>query len=130
MSREITNKLLEMIDGGVLDARALALACLKYMSEDDVEDMAVANEFIPDSNDYEDEEDEVYDFNPEECSCPYVLFGGYTKDDLQPISAWLTQDDATRAGGILLENTPYSVAEVVYMPEDDVDINVVVWSSK
>ena len=130
MSREITNKLLEMVDEGLLDARTLALACLKYMPEDDVEDMAVINEFIADPNDYEEEEDEAYDFDPEEASCPYVLFGGYTKDDLQPISAWLTQDDATMAGGILLENTPYSVAEVVYMPEDDVDTNVVVWSSK
>lgn len=48
MSRETTNRLLEMVDEGVLDARTLALACLKYMSEDDVEDMAKANEFVAD----------------------------------------------------------------------------------
>jgi uncharacterized protein YfkK (UPF0435 family) len=59
MSREITNKLLEMVDEGLLDARTLVLACLKYMSEDDVEDMAVINEFIADPHDYEDEEDEA-----------------------------------------------------------------------
>jgi hypothetical protein len=53
MSREITNKLLEMVDEGMLDARTLALACLKYMSEDEVEDMARANEFLE-----EEEEDE------------------------------------------------------------------------
>jgi hypothetical protein len=53
MSREITNKLLEMVDEGLLNARTLALACLKYMSEDEVEDMARANEFLE-----EEEEDE------------------------------------------------------------------------
>jgi hypothetical protein len=54
MSRETTNKLLEMVDEGLLDARTLALACLKYMSEDEVEDMAHANEFLED----EEAEDE------------------------------------------------------------------------
>ena len=51
MSREITNKLLEMVDDGVLDAKTLALACLKYMSEDEVEAMAKANEFLEDEED-------------------------------------------------------------------------------
>ena len=56
MGREITNKLLEMVDEGILDARTLALACLKYMSEDEVEDMAKANEFLEDEEDEEDED--------------------------------------------------------------------------
>jgi hypothetical protein len=42
-----------MVDEGLLNARTLALACLKYMSEDEVEDMARANEFLE-----EEEEDE------------------------------------------------------------------------
>jgi hypothetical protein len=128
MSREITNKLLEMVDEGLLDARTLVLACLKYMSEDDVEDMAVINEFIADPNDYEDEEDEAYDFDPEEASCPYVLFGGSSRDNLQPISAWPDRDHAIVAGQSLLA-TRYTCAEVVYMPEDDLDTNEVVWAS-
>ncbi len=57
MSRETTNKLLEMVDEGLLDARTLALACLKYMSEEDVERMAKANEFLEDEEE-EEEEDE------------------------------------------------------------------------
>lgn len=44
MTRECTNQLLEMIDEGLLDARDVVLCCLKYMSEDDVRDMAHANE--------------------------------------------------------------------------------------
>ena len=38
--RDATNKILEMIDEGLLDARAVAQMCLKYMSEDAVADMA------------------------------------------------------------------------------------------
>lgn len=43
MTRECTNQLLEMIDEGLLDARDVVLCCLKYMSEDDVRDMAHVN---------------------------------------------------------------------------------------
>ena len=44
MSREKTNRLLEMIDDGELDARQVVLMCVKYMSEDDVADMLDVNE--------------------------------------------------------------------------------------
>lgn len=53
MAREITNKLLEMVDEGLISKNVLIVACLKYMSEDEVKDMAEANEFI-----LEDEDDE------------------------------------------------------------------------
>ena len=62
--RDVTNKILEMIDKGLLDARTVALACMKYMSEDDVEDMAKANEFLE-----EEEYDEAVNF-----SCVYGQF--------------------------------------------------------
>lgn len=54
MTREITNKLLEMVDEGSINKNDLIIACLKWMSEDDVREMAEANEFIMD----EDEDDE------------------------------------------------------------------------
>ena len=44
MSREQTNRLLEMIDEGLLDARQVVLMCVKYMSEDEVADMLDVNE--------------------------------------------------------------------------------------
>jgi hypothetical protein len=54
MSREATNKILEMVEEGILDRDTVIMACLKYMSEDDVADMAHANEFF-EEEDYEDD---------------------------------------------------------------------------
>jgi len=53
--RNYTNMLLDMIDEGVIDRDLVITACLKYMSEDDVQDMMEANEFIEEQ--YEDEDD-------------------------------------------------------------------------
>ena len=44
MTREITNRLLEAIEEGLLDRDTVIMACVKYMSEDDVRDMCHANE--------------------------------------------------------------------------------------
>ena len=54
MTREYTNKLLEMVEEGILDRDNVIMACVKYMSEDDVKDMMECNEFINE----EDEETE------------------------------------------------------------------------
>jgi hypothetical protein len=54
--RKYTNMLLEMIDDGLIDRDLVITACLKYMSEDDVQDMMEANEFIEEQ--CEDEEEE------------------------------------------------------------------------
>lgn len=51
--RKVTNELLEAMDNGMLDARHLAECCLRAMSEDDVRDMAEAEELI-----FFDEEEE------------------------------------------------------------------------
>jgi hypothetical protein len=53
MARFYTNMLLEMVDDNILDRDHVIMACLKYMSEDDVRDMMECNEFI----DVEDEDD-------------------------------------------------------------------------
>ena len=68
MSRKYTNMLLEMIEDGLLDRDAVIMACVKFMSEDEVQDMMEANEFIEEQ--YEDEPDvdeatEWADFDPE-----------------------------------------------------------------
>ncbi len=42
--RKTTNKVLEMIDECGLNAKDVALMCLKWMSEDDVKAMCEANE--------------------------------------------------------------------------------------
>ena len=52
-TRKATNKLIEMIDEGLLDKRDIIVMALKWMSEDDVKEMCEANEI-----NLEDEEDE------------------------------------------------------------------------
>ena len=46
-TRLYTNVLLEMVQDGILDKDWVILACLKYMSDDEVRDMAEANGFFP-----------------------------------------------------------------------------------
>ena len=58
MTREYTNKLLEMVEEGLLDRDSVIMACVKYMSEDEVKDMMECNEFIEDENDEETEGEE------------------------------------------------------------------------
>ena len=64
MTREATNKILELIDEGVLRAETVALAALKYMSEDEVADMAHINEFIQFWEDEEEEELDEEEWSP------------------------------------------------------------------
>ena len=45
-TRKATNRILEMIEESQLDKDTVITACLKYMSEDDVADMARSNEFF------------------------------------------------------------------------------------
>ena len=52
MTRFYTNMLLELVEEGMLGRDDVIMACVKYMSEDDVKDMMQCNEFI------EPEEDE------------------------------------------------------------------------
>jgi hypothetical protein len=62
--REATNRVLELVEEGLLDRDTVIMACLKYMSEDEVRDMAESNEFFLDED--EDEEDEEWDGQPDE----------------------------------------------------------------
>ena len=58
--RTQTTRLLEMMDDGVISAKAIAEMALAYMSEDDVADMMRANDIL------EEDEDEEYDGQPDE----------------------------------------------------------------
>ena len=59
MARKYTNKLLQMVDDGIVDKDTIMLACLRYMSEHEVEDMMCINGLLED----EDEEcDPMKDF--------------------------------------------------------------------
>jgi hypothetical protein len=54
--REYTNKLLEMIEDGLLDKDQVIMACVKYMSEADVQDMMECNGFIEEEEEEEDDD--------------------------------------------------------------------------
>ncbi len=48
--RKVTTKLIDLANDGVLDWETIAIACLSYMSEDHVADMASDNYFIDDES--------------------------------------------------------------------------------
>jgi hypothetical protein len=58
MIRQYTNKLLEMIDDGLLDKDQVIQAFCSYMSESDVQDMMESNEMVDSEEEEEDEEEE------------------------------------------------------------------------
>jgi hypothetical protein len=62
--------LLEMVEDSVLDRDHVIMACLKYMSEDDVQDMMEANEFIDEQ--FEDDDgqpDEAQEWESFDADC-------------------------------------------------------------
>jgi len=59
--RTQTNKLLAMMDEGLVSANFVAEACLGYMSEDDVADMMRCNDIL--DEDDEEESDPMDDVN-------------------------------------------------------------------
>ena len=65
--RDATNKILEMVEEGVLDPTAVLKSCLVYMSEYDVADMAECEGYISADEEYdeddEDEDDEYPDYD-------------------------------------------------------------------
>lgn len=50
-TRVATNKILEMVDEGLLNPRDVLLMALKWMSEDEVKEMAEANELFEEVED-------------------------------------------------------------------------------
>ena len=61
MTRQATDKILEMVEEGILDKDTVIMSCLKYMSEDDVADMAHYNEFFINEEEEDDDEPEMED---------------------------------------------------------------------
>ena len=56
--RDATNKILEMVEEGILDPTAVLKSCLVYMSEYDVADMAESEGYISAEDDEDDEDDD------------------------------------------------------------------------
>jgi len=58
MARKATNKILELVEKGLIDRDTLIAACLDCMSEYDVAEMARCEGFIPDEENDEENEEE------------------------------------------------------------------------
>ena len=65
-TRPETNRLIDMLDEGMLDARAVADMALAFMSESEVKQMMQAND-IPTTDQAEDEEEEWTPDNADFC---------------------------------------------------------------
>jgi len=56
--REVTKKLLEMVDNGLLEERMVILACVNYMTDFEVNEMANLNNFFEEEDEEDKEDDE------------------------------------------------------------------------
>lgn len=57
-TRKATNKLLEMLDNGELDAASVLRDALGWMSESDVSEFAQANQYFDDDDGDDDDDDD------------------------------------------------------------------------
>ena len=66
MTREYTNKLMSMMDEGLISYQAVAEMALGYLSEHDVEDMMRSNDILDEEADGQpDEAQEWESFDPD-----------------------------------------------------------------
>lgn len=72
MTRKYTTALLDLVDDGVLDARAVLRDALCYMSEQAVQDFAESNGYIEEDDDVLQDEDEDEDENEDESATPTI----------------------------------------------------------
>ena len=75
-ARYYTDKLLGMIDDGILDRDTVIMACVKYMSEDDVHSMMECNEFIEEEEEEEEEDFDLDDDKEDSYDVKNKEFGG------------------------------------------------------
>jgi hypothetical protein len=61
--------LYEMIEDGLIDRDLVITACLKYMSEDDVQNMMEANEFIEEQYEDDGQPDEAQEWESFDADC-------------------------------------------------------------
>ena len=93
MSREATNKLLEMIEEELIDPKDVAMMCLKWMSEDDVKAMCAANEI--DLEEIEIDE-EYHDYSEDELRKMGCFDNLYEDEDEEELPYSITEAELRR----------------------------------
>jgi hypothetical protein len=67
--REMTTKLLEMMDEGLISAEAVAEMALAYMSEDEVADMMRCNDILDEEEEDDGQPDEMQEWESFDPDC-------------------------------------------------------------
>ena len=67
--RTQTNKLIEMMDEGLISAEMVAEMALAYMSEDDVADMMRANDILEEEDEDDGQPDEMQEWADFDADC-------------------------------------------------------------
>ena len=60
----------------------------------------------------------------------YIINAGKSQNDCVPLMAASTKEEAIEKAKVLVDQHKYMYTEVVFMPESDISINEVVWTSK
>ena len=69
MTREATNRLLSMMDEGLISAEAVAEMALAYMSEDEVADMMRSNDILQEEAEDDGQPDEAQEWESFDPDC-------------------------------------------------------------
>jgi len=67
--RTQTNRLIDMMDEGLISAQAVAEMALAYMSEDDVADMMRANDILDEEDEDDGQPDEMQEWADFDADC-------------------------------------------------------------
>jgi len=67
--RTQTNRLIDMMDEGLISAQAIAEMALAYMSEDDVADMMRANDILEEEDEDDGQPDEAQEWADFDADC-------------------------------------------------------------
>jgi hypothetical protein len=67
--RQATNKLIDMMDEGLISAEMVAEMCLAYMSEDDVADMMRSNDILDEDDEDDGQPDEAQEWADFDADC-------------------------------------------------------------
>lgn len=67
--RQATNRLIDMMDEGLISAQAVAEMALAYMSEDDVADMMRCNDILDEEDEDDGQPDEMQEWADFDADC-------------------------------------------------------------
>ena len=80
-AREATHRILQQVEDGVIDTHELISMLLMWLTDDEVEEMAQANDLFMDCDDVDEDEDEDEGFDSERDAEALASAGFGTDED-------------------------------------------------